>query len=277
MNSTEENTTVTKKSLRRPLLILSVILLILIAGLLLAFSFLSKAGKGTQKTASQSITMPAGKKISIPAPKTENKIVSPVSPNAMTENEKLGDASAPPEKVEKSTDTASLENAPIPVKTDASPGVKDNEENPADPVSSPALAEKTVPPPLPKKTGQPKADVQKKSDETSGKIASSKKMIKIETHVSQETLALDILSDGNIQDYNHFFLKSPPRLVIDLIGKWEKPEQTGIAVESDLVKKIRIWPHPDKLRIVSDLKKEELQTPAFTPISNGLSVTLKKK
>ncbi|RPJ78434.1 MAG: AMIN domain-containing protein, partial [Deltaproteobacteria bacterium] len=64
---------------------------------------------------------------------------------------------------------------------------------------------------------------------------------------------LEIRTNNSIPKHRYFVLSSPPRLVIDLPGKWKKPSFQYKTVSSDLVSKIRLWRHERKLRIVCDL------------------------
>ncbi len=104
----------------------------------------------------------------------------------------------------------------------------------------------------------------------------NRKLQGIKQNVYGKDFSMAILADGPINKYRYFFLYSPPRLVIDLLGKWEKPKRFEIDIESDTVKKVRIWKYSDKLRLVNDLHHKELLTPVFKKSSKGLLITLKK-
>ncbi|MFH1488240.1 MAG: AMIN domain-containing protein [Pseudomonadota bacterium] len=92
-----------------------------------------------------------------------------------------------------------------------------------------------------------------------------------------EDLRVDISAAGPVRHYRKFFLDNPPRLVVDLPGNWETPEKTPIRVSSDLIRKIRIGRHPDKLRIVIDLLDRKGLLPVVIQESpQGLAVTFKK-
>ncbi len=104
----------------------------------------------------------------------------------------------------------------------------------------------------------------------------NRKLQGIDQNVSGKDFSMAILADGPINKYKYFFLYSPPRLVIDLLGKWEKPKRLEIDIKSDTVKKVRIWKYSDKLRLVNDLHHKEPLTPVFKKSSKGLLITLKK-
>jgi hypothetical protein len=99
----------------------------------------------------------------------------------------------------------------------------------------------------------------------------------IEPKDSEEELRVEILADGPIHNAKKFFMDRPPRLVIDLKGKWRNPEYSVIGVNSTIVRRIRIGKHIDKLRIVFDLKDRKLVTSAMIQrMHNGLATIIKK-
>ena len=86
---------------------------------------------------------------------------------------------------------------------------------------------------------------------------------------------IEILSDSPIHRFDHFFLYSPPRLVINLFGKWRPPRDSEIKLESDLLRRIRLGLYRDKLRIVFDLEKDEFMEPIIREFSRGLIVIIR--
>ncbi len=85
---------------------------------------------------------------------------------------------------------------------------------------------------------------------------------------------LEVWANRTILKQKYFVLSNPPRLVIDLPGKWQKPSFQLKEVSSDLVSKIRIWRHERKLRIVCDLISEKVIKPVITPSQNGVEFLL---
>lgn len=85
---------------------------------------------------------------------------------------------------------------------------------------------------------------------------------------------LEIWANNSIPKHRYFVLSNPPRLVIDLPGKWKKPSFQNKTVSSDLVSKIRLWRHERKLRIVCDLLLEKNIKPVVTQTSNGAAFLL---
>ena len=86
-----------------------------------------------------------------------------------------------------------------------------------------------------------------------------------------------MLTDGPVKAYKSFFLQDPPRFVIDLDGEWQTRRWPEIRVNSDLVKKIRIGRHPDRLRIVMDLKIGQVPSSKLSDSPEGLVVILQRK
>jgi hypothetical protein len=85
---------------------------------------------------------------------------------------------------------------------------------------------------------------------------------------------LEVWANRTISKQKYFVLSTPPRLVIDLPGKWKKPSFQLKTVSSDLVSKIRIWRHERKLRIVCDLILDKVIKPVVTPSPNGVEFIL---
>ena len=85
---------------------------------------------------------------------------------------------------------------------------------------------------------------------------------------------LEVWANGTIEKYKYFILSNPPRLVIDLPGKWKEPNFHIKAVENDLISKVRLWRHDSKLRIVSDLTSDRTLKPVVTPNPDGVEFLL---
>jgi hypothetical protein len=88
---------------------------------------------------------------------------------------------------------------------------------------------------------------------------------------------VSLLTDRPVKAYKSFFLQDPPRFVIDLDGEWQTRRWSDIRVNSDVVKNIRIGRHPDRLRIVMDLKTDQVPSSKFSDSPEGLVVTLQSK
>jgi len=84
-------------------------------------------------------------------------------------------------------------------------------------------------------------------------------------------------TDSPVRKYKYFILSNPPRLVVDLPGVWKDPDFLEKKVDSNLISRIRLWKHGDKLRIVNDLKSDKTLFPVFTKSSDGVEVVLKTR
>ena len=58
---------------------------------------------------------------------------------------------------------------------------------------------------------------------------------------------------GPVRAHKIFYLADPPKLVVDLPGKWEREVSSPVAVSGELVRRVRIGAHPDFVRLVLDL------------------------
>ncbi len=130
-----------------------------------------------------------------------------------------------------------------------------------------------------KKSLQPIAN-QKKEDTTIPKLVFSdtdhQELILQDIRLSENMKGklLEVWANRTIPKQKYFVLSTPPRLVIDLPGKWQKPSFQLKTVSSDLVSKIRIWRHERKLRIVCDLLSDKVIKPVVTPSPNGVEFLL---
>jgi len=74
-----------------------------------------------------------------------------------------------------------------------------------------------------------------------------------------------------------FAKKSPPAVGIDLFGPWTAPVLTSLPGGEGFTDKMRIGAHPDKLRIMIDLKSDRISRKATTQtLKNGIVIILGK-
>lgn len=107
-----------------------------------------------------------------------------------------------------------------------------------------------------------------------------KKILKdILSESSEEEFRVVISSDKPIRQYSSFFLteENPPKLVVDLAGKWKKPGKLLFNATSTMVENIRVGLHPAFLRIVMDLKEKGTLASVIEESPEGLSIKVKKK
>ncbi len=97
----------------------------------------------------------------------------------------------------------------------------------------------------------------------------------IETQDFKGEFRVVFLADHAIEKYETFPLDSPPRLVIDLAGKWKNMGYSELKLTTAKVKSIRIGEHPDKLRIVLDLTGQKPAPPIIRESRRGLVLIIK--
>lgn len=85
-----------------------------------------------------------------------------------------------------------------------------------------------------------------------------------------------IWSDPPIDEFHYAFPRKPPRLSIDLPGKWRRPDQRSFRLENDTVRRITVDHHRDHLRVTLHLKTPQIFEPFIYDSIKGLIVTIKK-
>jgi len=98
----------------------------------------------------------------------------------------------------------------------------------------------------------------------------------IRSQSSEGSFSIMLFANAPIEKYKTVALNPPPKLVLDLPGKWSYSGNSVISVQSDLVEKIRVGEHKDKLRLVIDLKGSRTYSPRIEPSPEGLTFTIKK-
>lgn len=88
-------------------------------------------------------------------------------------------------------------------------------------------------------------------------------------------LEMKLIANRPLNKYKFFVLSKPSRIVIDLFGQWNKPPFWEKNVATSRIVKLRIWRYKDKLRIVGDLKNDKTVNADFTPVSDGVIMTIK--
>lgn len=92
----------------------------------------------------------------------------------------------------------------------------------------------------------------------------------------EEYLQFTIVADGIIGHYQTFILIDPTRIVIDVFNvNLAKPSKL-IKVQSEIIEKIRIGGHPDKIRFVLDSPLKEAPSFSVNLDKNKLSVIIER-
>ncbi len=132
------------------------------------------------------------------------------------------------------------------------------------------------------KPGKDKSKLRKKSDTIPLKspiaVKPEKNAIgKVQIIKWPEGFKMAIITAHPVAEYNHFFLDGPPKLVLDIKGKWKLNTGSVFKADNNLVKQVRIGEHDEFIRVVFDLKTKKPLLPEFIKSGNGLIVTLKQK
>ena len=103
------------------------------------------------------------------------------------------------------------------------------------------------------------------------------KVLEIQTMISEEGLDIHIIGNGKIAEYDVLILDRPPRLVVDLFGITSTEVKDNPKVESEMVKRIRVGAHDEKVRVVFDLTyiPQEGVPYQLTSQGNQLVISLK--
>jgi hypothetical protein len=97
------------------------------------------------------------------------------------------------------------------------------------------------------------------------------KEVNVTTHGGAVTVHLRV--DGQVKNYKTFTIDAPPpaMIVVDLLGLRSafRGEQK-IPVEGNIVKLVRHFGHPDKVRVVVETEKAHLKDFSVEPVENGI-------
>lgn len=93
----------------------------------------------------------------------------------------------------------------------------------------------------------------------------------------EDKITVTIKANGNIKNYQPFTIAKPPRIVFDLYNlKSPFAKERKIAVQSQWVKQIRYFGHPNKLRLVIDTHNSYLSKYSSAPTDTGLIIHVGK-
>ncbi|MEZ4527167.1 MAG: AMIN domain-containing protein [Desulfobacterales bacterium] len=127
-------------------------------------------------------------------------------------------------------------------------------------------------------TVPPAPDPESGSAETAvSEPVSFRELKTVKTESEKDFFRIEIVTDGPVRDYAFFHLKSPPKLVVDLPGKWKHRGDALFKVRDSRVSRVRVGQHPDFIRVVLDLKIKSAVKPACSSTDQGLTVTLSRK
>jgi hypothetical protein len=109
---------------------------------------------------------------------------------------------------------------------------------------------------------------------TPGKNHKAKKIIDFSLEEKEDYIAVNILADGKLGNYNSFKLDGPPRLVLDIWEVGTQYPKRSIRTTNPFVKEVRIGQHENKLRLVFDSSKPQLPAYQINRLEDRLVVSL---
>jgi hypothetical protein len=91
---------------------------------------------------------------------------------------------------------------------------------------------------------------------------------------------LTVTTSAPVGEVTRTYMDGPPRLIIDLAGRWTYTGALSLAGKSPLVRQVRVGKHPDSLRLVLDLAPEAVtrlrEAPVVDRTPNGVVIRLPK-
>lgn len=91
---------------------------------------------------------------------------------------------------------------------------------------------------------------------------------------------LTVTTTSPVGEVTRLYMDGPPRLVIDLDGRWTYTGPLSLPGKSPLIRMVRVGKHPDRLRLVLDLAPEATtrlrEAPVLDRTSNGVVIRLPK-
>jgi serine/threonine protein kinase len=88
---------------------------------------------------------------------------------------------------------------------------------------------------------------------------------------NKETFKMGLEASGAIKDYATFTMTRPPRLVVNLRGRWQISGRRTFPMSDNLVRQVRIGEHPEYLAVVLDLKRIPSVPPEIEKNDNGFT------
>jgi hypothetical protein len=102
-------------------------------------------------------------------------------------------------------------------------------------------------------------------------------LLSVDAKAQKDALAVNLIADGSITQYNAFTIEKPARIVFDIF-KIKTPyfKEKIIRVQSNVARQIRYCGHPDKMRLVIDTRKEFFSKFSSAPTDTGLMIRVGK-
>ncbi|QLA14735.1 AMIN domain-containing protein [Desulfolutivibrio sulfoxidireducens] len=91
---------------------------------------------------------------------------------------------------------------------------------------------------------------------------------------------LTVTTSSPAGEVTRTYMDNPPRLVIDLVGRWTYTGPLTLSGKSPLISQVRVGKHPDRLRLVLDLAPDATtrlrEAPIVDRTQNGVTIRLPK-
>ncbi|MCU0595540.1 MAG: tetratricopeptide repeat protein [Desulfobacterota bacterium] len=98
------------------------------------------------------------------------------------------------------------------------------------------------------------------------------RVVSVKSKTTDRETVLTVEGNGRIQEYSWETFEDPPRIVVDLLCTNPGFESRTLAVSSPNIERVRIGHHPDRIRLVFDVKG--LPLPAFSVAQKKTSLVL---
>lgn len=100
----------------------------------------------------------------------------------------------------------------------------------------------------------------------------------LEISEADDSVNILLKTDKPKEKHKYFFISNPapPRIVIDLPGKWKHLGNSVFKTKSHLISRVRVGKHSDFFRIVLDMKTDKRLFPSFKESPQGLIISIKE-
>jgi tetratricopeptide (TPR) repeat protein len=103
------------------------------------------------------------------------------------------------------------------------------------------------------------------------------RIISIATHESETQTIINVLGNGQIDEYMTQTFDFPARIVVDIFCRGQSPETIMIPIMNPYLKAMRIGYHADKIRLVLDIKGDDIPNYKTEAVNNELMICLTPK
>jgi TolA-binding protein len=101
--------------------------------------------------------------------------------------------------------------------------------------------------------------------------------VSITTSESEYGITVDILGNVEVLEYQTVAVASPPMIVVDILSQVASFKSATIPLKSSHLKDIRLGYHPEKIRVVLDMRGSRIPPFSTETIKNGLSLFLRSE